>query len=58
MNLRKDQLFKMAVGAVLGAIGSFVMELVNCQTMNETIQEEVHKQLEAEYQKNENDEES
>lgn len=60
MNLRKDQLCHMIVGALLGAVGSFIMELVNCQTMNEMIQGEIHKQLEAEYQKNENedDEES
>lgn len=57
MNLRKDQLYKMIFGAMLGAIGSFVMEVTNCQSMNETIKEEVHKQLEFEFEKEESEEE-
>lgn len=48
MNIRKDQLIKILFGGFLGALGSVVMELANQQAMNETISEEVQKQL-AEY---------
>lgn len=46
-NIGTNQLIKIVIGGVVGAIGSVIMELANQQTMQETIKEEVAKQLEA-----------
>lgn len=59
MKFKKSEIGKILLGAILGAIGSVIMELANRNDMYETIQEEVSKQLAETNQENtENEEES
>lgn len=59
MKLKKSEIGKILIGALLGALGTIVMELSNRNDMYETVQEEVSKQLAATGQENtENEEES
>jgi len=59
MKLKKSEIGRILIGALLGALGSIVMELSNRNDMYETIQEEVSKQLAETNQENtENEEES
>ena len=45
MKLKTNEIGKILIGALLGALGTIVMELSNRNDMYETIQEEVSKQL-------------
>lgn len=45
MMIKKAELVKIFIGAILAAAGSVVMELANRNDMYETISEEVSKQL-------------
>ena len=45
MILKTNEIGKILIGALLGALGTIVMELSNRTDMYETIQEEVSKQL-------------
>ena len=45
MTLKTREIGKILIGALLGALGTIVMELSNRNDMYETIQEEVSKQL-------------
>lgn len=45
MKLKTNEIGKILIGALLGALGTIVMELSNRNDMYETIQEEVGKQL-------------
>lgn len=59
MKLKKSEIGRILIGALLGALGSIVMELSNRNDMYETIQEEVSKQLAETNQEDiENEEES
>lgn len=59
MKFKKSEIGKILIGALLGALGTIVMELSNRNDMYETIQEEVSKQLAETNQEDiENEEES
>lgn len=63
MKIKKSEIGKILLGAILGAIGSVIMELANRNDMYETVQEAVQekmvKQLDMiSQEKNENEEES
>ena len=63
MKFKKSEIGKILLGAILGAIGSVIMELANrndmYETVQEAVQEEVVKQLDMISQENnENEEES
>lgn len=63
MKFKKSEIGKILLGAILGAIGSVIMELANrndmYETVQEAVQEEVVKQLDMiNQEKNENEEES
>ena len=63
MKFKKSEIGKILLGAILGAIGSVIMELANrndmYETVQEVVQEEVVKQLDMiNREKNENEEES
>ena len=63
MKFKKSEIGKILLGAILGAIGSVIMELANrndmYETVQEAVQEEVVKQLDmVNQEKNENEEES
>lgn len=63
MKFKKSEIGKILLGAILGAIGSVIMELANrndmYETVQEAVQEEVVKQLDMiSQEKNENEEES
>ena len=63
MKFKKSEIGKILLGAILGAIGSVIMELANRNDMyeavQEAVQEEVVKQLDMiNQEKNENEEES
>ena len=45
MKLKTNEIGKILIGALLGALGTIVMELSNRNDMYETIQEEVSRQL-------------
>lgn len=45
MTLKTKEIGKILIGALLGALGTIVMELSNRNDMYETIKEEVSKQL-------------
>ena len=45
MTLKTNEIGKILIGALLGALGTIVMELSNRNDMYETIKEEVSKQL-------------
>ena len=45
MKLKTNEIGKILIGALLGALGTIVMEFSNRNDMYETIQEEVSKQL-------------
>ena len=45
MTLKTNEIGKILIGALLGALGTIVMELSSTNDMYETIQEEVSKQL-------------
>lgn len=63
MKFKKSEIGKILLGAILGAIGSVIMELANrndmYETVQEAVQEEVVKKLDMiSQEKNENEEES
>lgn len=63
MKFKKSEIGKILLGAILGAIGSVIMELANrndmYETVQEAVQEEVVKQLDMiSQEKSENEEES
>ena len=59
MKLKTNEIGKILIGALLGALGTIVVELSNRNDMYETIQEEVSKQLAETNQENtETEEES
>ena len=45
MKFKTNEIGKILIGALLGALGTIVMELSNRNDMYETIKEEVSKQL-------------